>query len=64
VAVAGGYVPRCECSADGCRAVRELAEITVRRVGDVLVGIIGGHTFVNERHARAPLGRIVFQREP
>jgi hypothetical protein len=33
-------------------------------VGDVLVGIIGGHTFVNERHARAPLGRIVFQREP
>jgi hypothetical protein len=56
-------VPRCDCYEVGCSTTLESAELSVRRVGDQLVGIVGGATFLNERHARAPLGRIVFERQ-
>jgi hypothetical protein len=56
--------PRCECSALGCSAARDQAELVVRFVGDELVGVIGSGVFLNARHARAPLGTIRFRRQP
>jgi hypothetical protein len=57
-------VPRCECTAEVCYAASEFAELSLRRIDDALVGIISGAGFLNERHALAPLGTIVFQRAP
>jgi hypothetical protein len=56
--------PRCICTELGCGAAPDQAELVVRLVGDELVGVIGGAAFLNERHARTPLGTIRFRREP
>jgi hypothetical protein len=58
--------PRCDCSESGCSIslATNQAELVVRRVGNELVGTIGGAAFLNERHARTSLGTIRFQREP
>jgi hypothetical protein len=58
----GDEAERCKCTEDGCWAGSVLAEITLRASGDELIGLISNATFLNERHARAPLGRIVFHR--
>jgi hypothetical protein len=52
----------CACDATGCGGSAEVAEISLRRAGEELVGVITTATFLNERGARVPLGRVRFQR--
>jgi hypothetical protein len=52
----------CTCSADGCTATDSSSRLTVRRVGDELVGVFQNTVFVNERDLRAPLGEVRLQR--
>jgi hypothetical protein len=57
-------VPRCECNELNCSNTPELAELTVRPIGDELVGVIGGAAFQNARNARSPVGTLRFRRVP
>jgi len=61
----------CECYEAGCAIngsasaeFRSRAQLSLRRAGDELIGVVTNAIFLNERGARTPLGRIRFQREP
>jgi hypothetical protein len=52
----------CACSAEGCSAADTGSRLTVRRVGDELVGVFQNAVFANERNLRTPLGEVRLQR--
>jgi hypothetical protein len=52
----------CTCSEDGCTATDSGSRLTVRRVGDELIGVFQNTVFVNERNLRVPLGEVRLQR--
>jgi hypothetical protein len=55
---------RCECDASTCRANQDisLAQLTLRRQGDELVGVLENTAFLNERNRLVPLGTLRFRR--
>jgi len=52
----------CTCTEEGCAATNTNSRLTVRRVGDELVGVFQDAVFVNERNLRVPLGEVRLQR--
>ncbi|HTV19294.1 MAG TPA: hypothetical protein VMG12_11500 [Polyangiaceae bacterium] len=52
----------CTCSAEGCSATYTNSRLTVRRVGDELVGVFQNTVFLNDRNLRIPLGEVRLQR--
>jgi hypothetical protein len=52
----------CTCTEEGCSATYTGSRLTVRRVGDELVGVFQNAVFVNERNLRVPLGEVRLQR--
>jgi hypothetical protein len=66
---------RCECDASSCWANPDnvvgnpssvggsLAQLTLRRQGDELVGVLENTAFLNERNRLVPLGTLRFRRE-
>jgi len=52
----------CTCTEEGCAATNTNSRLTVRRLGDELVGVFQDAVFVNERNLRVPLGEVRLQR--
>jgi hypothetical protein len=52
----------CTCSEAGCTATDSNSRLTVRRVGDELVGVFQNTVFVNDRNLRTPLGQVRLRR--